>query len=219
MGQQFSKEPLGSEQYGNETDSYGRSLADRAVWRQATTLAAAGELTARWLEGHSRYQPGTLTPVFDEETVAIAATLAAINRAGLFTKESQPGQLQDAGNSQREYVTGFCAPDTASSLLQLSARTELVAVAHAPGEPGRASIPVTLQGDEVITVLGTSESPADTDALSDWSAESNETLALLLAESWYLELFDPVWGRSGRLLAKVLETLETPSAEVPQGAS
>ena len=54
--------------FTDERDSYGRLLVDREVWRQATTLAAAGELTARWLEGKSQYQAGTLAPSFDAET-------------------------------------------------------------------------------------------------------------------------------------------------------
>jgi hypothetical protein len=36
-------------------DQFGRRLEDKGAWRQAITLEAAGELTARWLEGHSEY--------------------------------------------------------------------------------------------------------------------------------------------------------------------
>ncbi len=194
------------DQYTTERDNFGRLLADRQVWRQATSIAAAGELTARWLEGRSQYQPGTFTPGIDAETEAIAGELAALNRNGLFTKESQPG-LHEASIAQRAYVTGFCTPESAGSLLELSARTDFVTVAHAPGEMSRASIPVTLQDTEIVTVLGTSESPIEADQLKDWSAEANESLALVLAESWYVEILDPVWGRDGELLAAVLEAL------------
>jgi hypothetical protein len=195
--------------FTDERDSYGRLLVDREVWRQATTLAAAGELTARWLEGESEYQAGTLAPGFDDETRPIAGQLAEINRSGLFTKESQPGLAADASHAQREYVTGFCSTESARRLLQLSTQTEFVAVAHAPGEMSRASIPVTLDGDEVATVLGTSESPIESEQIRDWAEESNETLALVLADSWYVELLDPVWGRNQRLLPAVLETLRS----------
>ncbi len=193
-------------QYTTERDGFGRLLADRQVWRQASSIFAAGELTARWLEGRSQYQPGTFTAGIDAETRAIAGELAALNRNGLFTKESQPGLL-DAGNAQRAYVTGFCTPETAGSLLALSSRTELVTVGHAPGEMSRASIPVTLQDAEIVTVLGTSESPIEAGQLKDWAAEANESLALVLAESWYVEVFDPVWGRDGVLLPAVLDAL------------
>jgi hypothetical protein len=194
-------------QFGNERDRYGRLLADREVWRQATTLAAAGELTARWLDGESQYQPGTFAPSFDEETRAIAGELAEINRNGLFTKESQPGIRPDSGRAQRQYVTGFCSALTAHRLLELSARTELIAVAHSPGEMSRSSIPVTLHDAEVTTVLGTSESPIEAAQIQDWAEETNDTLALLLSDSWYVELLDPVWGRDDVLLPAVLKTL------------
>src|SRR3954467_6137064 len=136
-------------------DEYGRLLEDRGVWRQAITLEAAGELTARWLEGGSSYQPGHFAAGFDDETKPIAAALAELNRNGLFTKESQPGILA-AGAGQRQYVTGFCSAATARGLLALSTRSELVTVAHAPGEASSAAIPVTLAGPEITTVLGSS---------------------------------------------------------------
>jgi hypothetical protein len=187
-------------------DQFGRLLEDRGVWRQATTLEAAGELTARWLEGGSSYQPGHLAAGFDEETRPIAGALAELNRNGLFTKESQPGLLT-ASAAQRQYVTGFCDPSLAGELLALSTRTELVTVAHAPGEASSAAIPVTLAGTEVTTVLGSSENPVDDDQISDWADETNDALALLLADSWYVEILDPVWGRNDVLLPAVLGAL------------
>ena len=197
---------MAEDRYTTERDCFGRLLADREVWRQAGTIPAAGELTARWLEGRSEYQPGTFTPGFDAETRAIAGRLAELDRNGLFTKESQPGVLAE-GHAQRAYVTGFCSAESASALLELSGRTDLVTVAHAPGEASQASIPVTLRDDAVVTVLGSSEVPVSEEQLRDWTEEANETLALLLAESWYVEVFDPVWGRNGVLLPAVLDAL------------
>src|SRR6478735_12229666 len=138
--------------FTTERDSFGRLLADREVWRQASTIPAAGELTARWLEGNSQYQPGVFAPGFDEETAAIAGELARLNRNGLFTKESQPG-VQTGDLAQRAYVTAFCNPETAMALLALSTQTSLVTVAHAPAESSSASIPVTVQDGDVVTVL------------------------------------------------------------------
>lgn len=187
-------------------DQFGRLLEDRGVWRQATSLEAAGELTARWLEGGSSYQPGHLAAGFDEETAPIAAALATLNRNGLFTKESQPG-LMSGTAAQREYVTGFCSAAMAGALLALSTRTELVTVAHAPGEESSAAIPVTLAGTEVTTVLGSSENPVDEEQIRDWAEETNDHLALLLADSWYVEILDPVWGRNDVLLPAILGAL------------
>jgi hypothetical protein len=187
-------------------DQFGRRLEDKGAWRQATTLAAAGELTARWLEGHREYQAATFTPRYDDETGLIAVELAALNRHGLFTKESQPG-LRSGNAAQRQYVTAFCSADVAADLLGLSTRTELVTVAHAPGEASNAAIPVTLDGGEVVTVLGSSENPVDEEQVQDWAEESNDALALLLADSWYVEILDPVWGRNDVLLPAVFAAL------------
>ncbi|ACL38047.1 conserved hypothetical protein [Pseudarthrobacter chlorophenolicus A6] len=187
-------------------DQYGRLLEDRGVWRQATTLEGAGELTARWLEGGSSYQPGHFAPGYDDETNPIAATLAELNRNGLFTRESQPGILGGAG-AQRQYVTGFCSGAAAGELLALSTRTELVTIAHAPGEASSAAIPVTLDGTEVVTVLGSSENPVNEEQIKAWADETNDSLALLLADSWYVEILDPVWGRNDVLLPAVLGAL------------
>jgi hypothetical protein len=189
-----------------DRDRFGRRLEDRGAWRQATTLAAAGELTARWLEGDSEFQPATFTASYDAETAPIAAALAAVNRNGLFTKESQPG-MQSGGLSQRQYVTGFCSPEIAAELLALSTRSELVTVAHAPGESSNAAIPVTLDGGEVVTVLGSSENPVTEEQIQDWAGETNDSLALLLADSWYVEILDPAWGRDDVLLPAVLGAL------------
>ncbi|HEY8700969.1 MAG TPA: hypothetical protein VIM08_08405 [Arthrobacter sp.] len=187
-------------------DQFGRLLADREVWRQATTLEAAGELTARWLEGRSEYQAATFTPTYDDETAPIAEALARLNRNGLFTKESQPG-FQSDSSAQRQYVTGFCGADVAAQLLAVSTRSDLVTVAHAPGEASSAAIPVTLDGAEVVTVLGSSENPVSDEQIRDWAEETNESLALLLADSWYVEILDPVWGRDRLLLPAVLAAL------------
>ncbi|MNG29014.1 hypothetical protein D3C84_1143720 [compost metagenome] len=56
-------------------------------------------------------------------------------------------------------------------------------------------------------MLGSSENPVDDDQLRDWSDETNETLALVLADSWYVEVLDPVWGRNDLLLPEVLSAL------------
>lgn len=187
-------------------DRFGRLLEDRGVWRQATTLAGAGELTARWLEGGSKYQPGHFAAGFDPETTALAPELARLNRSGLFTKESQPG-ISGAALAQRQYVTGFCSPAAAGDLLALSTRSEFITVAHAPGDSSNAAIPVTLAGDDVATVLGSSENPVTEDQIRDWAEETNDALALLLADSWYVEILDPVWGRNDVLLPAVLAAL------------
>lgn len=209
---------MADDRYTTERDGFGRLLADREIWRQAGTIPAAGELTARWLEGRSEYQPGTFAPRYDEETRAIAGRLAELNRSGLFTKESQPGVLSE-GHAQRAYVTGFCSVESAAALLGLSGRTDLVTVAHAPGEASQSSIPVTLRNGDVVTVLGSSEGPVGDDQLRDWAEEANESLALALADSWFVEVFDPVWGRNDVLLPAVLGALADLAAAAAEPGS
>jgi hypothetical protein len=67
---------------------------------------------------------------------------------------------------------------------------------------------VTLAGTEVTTVLGSSENPVDEEQIRDWADETNDALALLLSDSWYVEVFDPVWGRNDQLLPEVLAALK-----------
>ena len=47
----------------------------------------------------------------------------------------------------------------------------------------------------------------DEDQIRDWANETHDSLALLLADSWYVEVLDPVWGRNDVLLPAVLEAL------------
>jgi hypothetical protein len=82
----------------------------------------------------------------------------------------------------------------AVSAVPASPAETAAATAHSPSEMSRSSIPVTLHDTEVTTVLGTSESPIESAQIQDWAEETNDTLALLLSDSWYVELLDPVWG-------------------------
>ncbi|MFJ4879946.1 DUF6919 domain-containing protein [Streptomyces sp. NPDC088745] len=90
------------------------SRADRRLWRAATTFSDLAELTARWLEGDIRSCAGNM-PNYgpDEETLSLIPCLAAANRAGFLTDDSQPGHAAAdyAGNlwQQRAAVTGFVA--------------------------------------------------------------------------------------------------------------
>ena len=47
----------------------------------------------------------------------------------------------------------------------------------------------------------------DEEQIKAWSDETNDSLALLLADSWYVEILDPVWGRNDVLLPAVLGAL------------
>ncbi len=67
-----------------------------ACWADARTLDDLGELTARWLEGAVARQPGYGGPVDTDEVLApgMTAILAACNRAGYVTTNSQAGSAR-----------------------------------------------------------------------------------------------------------------------------
>ena len=60
----------------------------------------------------------------------------------------------------------------------------------------------------MTTVLGSSENPVEEEQVQDWADETNDALALLLSDSWYVEVFDPAWGRNDLLLPEVLAALQ-----------
>jgi hypothetical protein len=105
------------------------SWADRRRWRSARTVADLGVLMAAWLEGQIASRPG-YQPRYgpDGETTDLIPVLAACNRAGFLTDDSQPG---DAGEGfdgalweQRAAVTGFVARDNHELLQRLAAAAD-----------------------------------------------------------------------------------------------
>ena len=66
--------------------------ADRRRWAAAQSLPELGELMALWLEGELSVWPG-YAPGYgpDDETTELIPLLAAANRAGFVTDQSQPG--------------------------------------------------------------------------------------------------------------------------------
>lgn len=89
---------------------------DAAKWRECASLEDAGELMAQWFEGYSRYIPGYAAAQPDAESEPLLVTLAKVNRLGLFTEQSQPGEATYNGSGQRAFVTGFCSADIASTI-------------------------------------------------------------------------------------------------------
>lgn len=95
---------------------------ERDVWASAQSLADLGELTARWLEGDLQSQPGYYgsVDVDEDDAVGLTAALAALNRAGLVTDNSQAGHVgigwDGAHWRSRAAVTGFAAAETVQHL-------------------------------------------------------------------------------------------------------
>jgi hypothetical protein len=85
-----------SNEHGSEDSHY---------WAEARTLTDIGQLTAQWLEGTITHNPGYGGPGGpDDETLALAPGLAIINRAGLVTDFSQPGERVFSGFQGKEPV-------------------------------------------------------------------------------------------------------------------
>ena len=102
-------------------------------WGAARTLADLGELTALWLERdgvtcHPGYGDWEGDPGPDDETAEIVGPLAAANRAGYVTTNSQPGYRGDGVDpdnlgsggtrewTQRAAVTGYATIATRDRL-------------------------------------------------------------------------------------------------------
>ncbi|ALV43212.1 hypothetical protein AU252_20300 [Pseudarthrobacter sulfonivorans] len=179
---------------------------DQLAWQMCTDLETACELTAEWLEGKRHYQPGYMAAQPASETGPISLQLAAINRLGLLTSDSQPGEALTEGSGQRAYVTGYCSENTAALVSAVLTVTDIVALWGPPGAPGSMQVCVSLDGYEEFSHLGRRGSREDT--FEEYRYEANETLAAIIADAWELHIFDPVWGRSDYLLPRLKLALE-----------
>ena len=92
---------------------------DRRHWASAGCLADLGELTAQWCEGHLTQTPSHAGPPA-AETLPYLDLLAAVNRAGFVTENSQA-----AGPEWTAWVCGFADAGTAARLAAEVAFTRL----------------------------------------------------------------------------------------------
>jgi Domain of unknown function (DUF6919) len=92
---------------------------DRRHWASAGCLADLGELTALWCEGHLTQTPGHAGPPA-AETLPYLDLLAAVNRAGFVTENSQA-----AKPGRTAWVCGFADVGTAGRLAAAAAATRL----------------------------------------------------------------------------------------------
>jgi len=91
--------------------------AGRARWSQAQSVADLCELTARWCEGELVYHPNGYNLGPDPETLLMAGELAALNRAGMLTFNSQAGESYDYGE-WGSWVAAFTDEATATRIQQ-----------------------------------------------------------------------------------------------------
>jgi hypothetical protein len=179
--------------------------ADRKAWASARTLADVGELTAQWLEGKIRSQPGYQANCGPEpETRGLIPVLAACNRAGFVTSCSQPGMaLTREGREQRAAVQGFAWPGTAERLRVLSTRHRFMfqALTASRFTSYKTAIVVTRWGsdscDSGCTWFGTRLSRRH--IRDDWEGYGCTAAAAVLCEALQVTIAHPQWGRDNRL--------------------
>jgi hypothetical protein len=182
----------------DDSDTEQMSPDDLARWRGARSLEDLGELTARWLEGGIEQTPTHLAPP-DTETAALIPVLAAANRAGFVTHQSQPGVPACDGCAQRASVSGYAAPPTFARLMAAASDADLMITAARALDAGddRSYGPfhaITIDDGEEFTWDGIALSRADLDY--SYGYECHPSVVDELFAAWQVTLIDPVWGRN-----------------------
>ncbi|MFJ4342942.1 DUF6919 domain-containing protein [Streptomyces sp. NPDC088915] len=180
------------------------------TWSSARTLTALGELTAQWLEGSLAALPGGVYRSGpDEETGPLVPVLAALNRAGCVTTQSQPGLDGRAfdGRRWRQRAAVTCLTDTEGlQRLTRAARDAglLLAVHRACSRGPVGGILVTTWGDHAHTVFG-DRVPKSYVRLEFRGCHREAVRAAVDAHQ--VALVDPVWGRDTVLWPALTEAL------------
>ena len=170
-------------------------------WADAKNLAELGELTALWLEGELGETPGHGSPPKDE-TRLLVPILAAANRAGAVTVNSQPGEDKMIGGGrwlQRATVDFLLPHEIADSLSTAAARRGLVVIRH--GAPPATtdmdiSALVTLDDGEPYTWSGRA---AGVDQLRFEYEDCSPELIAEVLQAEQVALVEPEWGPTTRL--------------------
>ena len=120
----------------------------------ARTLEDLGELTAPWLEGRITFLPTYTLDTPAAETEGLIAHLAAFNRAGYTTTESQPAVPFDGHDGQRAFVSGFASEATVDAVEAAILGTRLIALVTPTGRDNPFHIPVTVMEDAPCSFIG-----------------------------------------------------------------
>jgi hypothetical protein len=187
------------ERDADEPDTEPMSEVDAVRWLSARTLADVGELTALFLEGHLQQTPTHMGSP-DTETIALIPVLAACNRTGFVTHQSQPGTPHDEhGGAQRANVSGYADSKTFARLMAAVADADLIITAPRAldGSDERDFGPffaITLDYGEEFTWDGHASSRRSLNDSYDWVCHPAVIEALY--EAWQVTLIDPEWGRN-----------------------
>jgi hypothetical protein len=175
---------------------------ERKIWRSARSLQDLCDLTARWLTGELRSQPGYFGPVDVDEKDApgLTETLVLLNRFGMLTDNSQAGidRLDSRDDKirwkQRAAVTGF-ASEGDVELLQEALRGTRFMIDHAPPltTPTPCNIVVTTRRGRPCTRFGGKDSPANI-FFRFQECSPDVHAALILAHE--ITIYDPTYGQN-----------------------
>ncbi len=178
------------------------------LWRNATTLAEVGELMARWLEGDISYRPGYGGAGADLETELLATFLAACNRAGFVTENSQPGEPITEGFGQRAWVEGFGAKETARRIFEVALPTDLIVICSPPGTGSDIEICITIDEGEMFT--RTSGATPTEYVAQSWEGSVSDEALVEICDAWQICLVDAEWGRNSLLWTTIAAALNVP---------
>lgn len=190
----------------NMDDATG-TAGDDGPLRAARTLADVGELTAQWLEGKHSPTLGYNGGIPDKETGPLVPILAAVNRAGFITHQSQPGEPRDEhGSAQRANVSGYAGPQAFAQLMTAVSGADLIVTAARALDDSEQRqfgplFAITLDEGEEFTWDGIALArPTLERDHGDW----HPAVIRELCAAWQVTLIDPVWGRND-VLWPVLE--------------
>lgn len=188
--------------HGPRRDAGRRRRAEVRAWQSARTFEDVAVLTAQWLRGLLLFHPNGHRGGTDPETLPLVDVLAAANRAGILTVQSQPGELAALHGRpwrQRAFVTAFVAdPALARALHARAAEAGLVVRAYPPrcraGEHGaRDAVDVTFwEGHGVMTAIGDRMPPR---AVGRTFPGCDRQAVREVVGAWQVTLIDPEWGR------------------------
>jgi len=182
----------------------------RAAWVSARTLDDLCRLGAGFVDGLLAFFPGWAASSLDRESEAIAAHLAALNRAGFLTVASQPGSPPRASHDgalheQRAFVCGFATQRVARSLASYDGSDARIVVAtFRRGSRGGARLAVSRRGSAAHAFAGYCAFEEELECFAP--CVSTEALRAL-ERSTYVSALDLEWGREARLWSELARVL------------
>lgn len=205
--------------------------AHRQLWQQANTFAELCELSARFIEGQIEFHPGWISSQLYEESLPYRGVLASINRGGLLTYMSQPGDAplsQNYSSGKRAFLSGFMPSIEAQYLREALRYTGLYVAVYRYDCPMLTRF-VDSDGDLSRIVVGLNEDGVAFDVGDDrYDAITNFERCLTkcgdgmfaIGEAAFVLIVDHEWGRNNlfELVANAISAIPE-MAEISESES